>query len=148
MPQLGPAEVLVILVVALLVFGPKRLPEVGRQVGRGLRELRKIQETVRDEINDVIHHEDPDDGPPGYPSPPPVPASVPANASGRHAPSRYRPAATPALGAGAASILPEDDVTAEVTAEALADAPTDAPVTPVPVGRPAHAPSRFRVPGR
>jgi sec-independent protein translocase protein TatA len=58
MPQLGPAEVLVILVVALLVFGPKRLPEVGRQVGRGLRELRKIQETVRDELNDVLHSPD------------------------------------------------------------------------------------------
>ena len=58
MPQLGPAEVLVILVVALMVFGPKRLPEVGRQVGRGLRELRKIQETVRDELNDVLHATD------------------------------------------------------------------------------------------
>ena len=31
--QVGPAEILVILFVALLVFGPQRLPEVGRQVG-------------------------------------------------------------------------------------------------------------------
>ena len=93
MPQLGPAEVLVILVVALLVFGPKRLPEVGRQVGRGLRELRKIQDTVRDEINSVIHHED--DEPPSYAN---LPASTPAPiaGSGRPAPSRFRPSETPA----------------------------------------------------
>src|SRR5919204_176636 len=48
--NLGPAEILVILVVALVVFGPKRLPEVGRQVGGALRELRKVQDTVRTEI--------------------------------------------------------------------------------------------------
>ena len=91
MPQLGPAEVLVILVVALMVFGPKRLPEVGRQVGRGLRELRKLQDTVRDEINDVIHHDGNDQPPPTYATsaaPPPLPAT----GSGRHAPSRWRPA--------------------------------------------------------
>ena len=32
MPSLGPAEILVILVVALLVFGPNKMPEIGRQV--------------------------------------------------------------------------------------------------------------------
>src|SRR4029077_7377715 len=85
MPQLGPAEVLVILVVALLVFGPKRLPEVGRQVGRGLRELRKIQDTGRDEINSVIHHEDHE--PPSYATTP-GPAPVPVAGTGRPAPSR------------------------------------------------------------
>ena len=58
MPQLGPLEIVVVLLVALMVFGPKRLPEVGRQVGQGLRELRKIQETVRAEINDVLHAPD------------------------------------------------------------------------------------------
>lgn len=56
--SLGPAEVLVILVVALIVFGPKRLPEVGRQVGGAMRELRKMQDTVRGEIDSVLH----DDG--------------------------------------------------------------------------------------
>jgi sec-independent protein translocase protein TatA len=33
-------EILILLVVALLVFGPKRLPEMGRQLGRGLREFK------------------------------------------------------------------------------------------------------------
>jgi sec-independent protein translocase protein TatA len=36
----APTHLLLILIVALLVFGPKRLPEAGRSLGRGLRELR------------------------------------------------------------------------------------------------------------
>lgn len=69
-PSLGPAEILVILVVALVVFGPQRLPEIGRQVGRGLQELRRLRETVRDELDEVIHGaldegDDGDEGPPG-----------------------------------------------------------------------------------
>ena len=53
--QVGPAEILVILFVALLVFGPQRLPEVGRQVGNAIRELRKMQDTVRGELDSVLH---------------------------------------------------------------------------------------------
>jgi TatA/E family protein of Tat protein translocase len=53
--NLGPLEILVILVVALVVFGPKRLPEVGRQVGAAMRELRRMQDTVKAEINTVMH---------------------------------------------------------------------------------------------
>ena len=45
--NLGPAEILVILVVALLVFGPHKLPEIGRQVGGAIRELRKMQDSVK-----------------------------------------------------------------------------------------------------
>jgi sec-independent protein translocase protein TatA len=139
MPQLGPAEVLVILVVALLVFGPKRLPEVGRQVGRGLRELRKIQETVRDELNDVLHHDEPAE-PPRYSSPPPVNVEDPS--AGRHAPSRFRVAGTPALGAAATP-------TVEATPGDAARAPRPrTAAAAVPATRPAHAPSRFRAPGR
>lgn len=54
MPQLGPAEILVVFVVALLVFGPNRLPEVGKQVGRAMREIRRLQSGVRDEIRDAL----------------------------------------------------------------------------------------------
>jgi sec-independent protein translocase protein TatA len=53
--SLGPAEILVILVVALIVFGPKRLPEVSRQVGGAMRELRRMQDSVRDELHSVMH---------------------------------------------------------------------------------------------
>lgn len=130
MPQLGPAEILVVLIIALMVFGPKRLPEVGRQVGRGLRELRKIQDTVRDEINDVIHAPDP------APTLPPVTtyrtsgtngSTTPPAVTGRPAPSRYRPA----IGSG--------------TTPPAAKVPSNRPRGAPPAG--SHAPSRFRAPG-
>ena len=47
MPQLGPAEILVILLVALLVFGPKRCPRSGARSVAGFRELQKFQDTSR-----------------------------------------------------------------------------------------------------
>jgi sec-independent protein translocase protein TatA len=40
MPNVGPLELIVVLVIALLVLGPKKLPEVGRSVGRGMREFK------------------------------------------------------------------------------------------------------------
>jgi len=40
MPSIGPMELAVVLVLALLVLGPKRLPDAGRSLGRGIRELR------------------------------------------------------------------------------------------------------------
>jgi TatA/E family protein of Tat protein translocase len=52
--SLGPAEILVIFVIALLVFGPNRLPEIGRQVGKGVRELRKFQQTLKADLDDVL----------------------------------------------------------------------------------------------
>ncbi|MBW8059370.1 MAG: twin-arginine translocase TatA/TatE family subunit [Solirubrobacterales bacterium] len=40
MPNIGPLELVVVLIIALVVFGPKRLPELGRSLGRGIREFR------------------------------------------------------------------------------------------------------------
>lgn len=40
MPSIGPMELIVVLVVALLVLGPRRLPEAGRSLGHGLREFK------------------------------------------------------------------------------------------------------------
>jgi sec-independent protein translocase protein TatA len=39
-PEIGITGLIVLLVVALLVFGPKRLPEIGRSLGRGMREFK------------------------------------------------------------------------------------------------------------
>ena len=58
--NLGPAEILVVLFVALMVFGPKRLPDVARQVGGAMRELRKMQDNVKAELHGVMN---PDLGP-------------------------------------------------------------------------------------
>jgi Tat protein translocase TatB subunit len=52
--NLGPGEILVICVVALLVFGPQRLPELARQVGAAMRELRRWQDTVRTELREAL----------------------------------------------------------------------------------------------
>jgi len=40
MPNVGPLELAIVLIIALVVFGPKRLPELGRSLGRGIREFR------------------------------------------------------------------------------------------------------------
>jgi sec-independent protein translocase protein TatA len=38
--NIGPLEIVVVLIIALVVFGPKRLPELGRSLGKGIREFR------------------------------------------------------------------------------------------------------------
>jgi len=38
--QIGPAELIVVLAIALIVLGPKKLPEVGRSIGKGMREFK------------------------------------------------------------------------------------------------------------
>jgi sec-independent protein translocase protein TatA len=40
MPNIGPMELIVVLVIALLVLGPKRLPQAGRSLGQGIREFK------------------------------------------------------------------------------------------------------------
>ena len=40
MPNVGPMELIIVLIVALIVLGPKRLPEVGRSLGNGIREFK------------------------------------------------------------------------------------------------------------
>jgi sec-independent protein translocase protein TatA len=54
MPSLGPAEILVILVVALLVFGPDKMPDMARQAGKAFREFRRVQQHLRSEIRGVV----------------------------------------------------------------------------------------------
>lgn len=49
-----PTHLLLILVVALLVLGPKRLPEVGRSLGRGLRDFRSGLAGVQDEARGIF----------------------------------------------------------------------------------------------
>jgi sec-independent protein translocase protein TatA len=40
LPGIGPMELIIVLVVALLIFGPKKLPDLGRSVGAGMREFK------------------------------------------------------------------------------------------------------------
>ena len=48
--SIGPAEIVIVLILALLVFGPKRLPQMGKSLGKGVREFRKAAETAKTEL--------------------------------------------------------------------------------------------------
>jgi sec-independent protein translocase protein TatA len=49
MPNIGPLELAIVLVIALIIFGPKKLPELGRSMGRGIREFKGSLTGDRDE---------------------------------------------------------------------------------------------------
>jgi Tat protein translocase TatB subunit len=51
MLNVGPLELVVVLAVALIVVGPERLPDLARSVGRALRQLRQVQDEVRDMVS-------------------------------------------------------------------------------------------------
>jgi sec-independent protein translocase protein TatB len=51
--DLGTQELIVIFIVAFLVFGPKKLPELGRTLGRGMRELKNAMRGVKDSLEEA-----------------------------------------------------------------------------------------------
>jgi len=48
--NIGFGELLIILVAALVIFGPQKLPELGRSLGQGIREFRKATQTITEEV--------------------------------------------------------------------------------------------------
>jgi len=56
MGPLGVPELIVILVVALIVFGPKKLPELGKSLGKGLAEFRKASNELRSTIEQEVRN--------------------------------------------------------------------------------------------
>jgi sec-independent protein translocase protein TatA len=78
MPNVGPLEIALVLIVALIVLGPKKLPEVGRSLGRGIREFK---DSLTTDSNDDADHLDVEHPPKALatsaataPAPPPDPA--------------------------------------------------------------------------
>ena len=59
----GLPEVTVILILALLIFGPKKLPELGKQIGKTLKSLKKASNEFQNEIDQVMNEEDKDESP-------------------------------------------------------------------------------------
>jgi Tat protein translocase TatB subunit len=69
---IGTPELIVLLVVALIVFGPQRLPEIAQQIGKAIRDFRQMSADVTGEFNRAISLEEP----PPVPDAPPVTAPV------------------------------------------------------------------------
>ena len=59
----GLPEVTVILILALLIFGPKKLPELGKQLGRTLKSLKKASNEFQNEIDQAMSEEEKDNLP-------------------------------------------------------------------------------------
>ena len=56
--SIGTMELVVILVIALMVFGPRKLPELGRSIGKSLGEFKRASNDLRHTLEDEIHVEE------------------------------------------------------------------------------------------
>lgn len=75
MPNIGPGELIVILLIALIVFGPRKLPELGKSLGSGLREFRRSTQGLKEELEGSLRE------PPAAPTPSPASQTILAQAS-------------------------------------------------------------------
>jgi sec-independent protein translocase protein TatA len=91
---LGPGEIILILVVLLLVFGAKRLPEIGGALGKGIREFKSSVRDMESELSQSQRtgHQPPVQAPPSQPSVPPAQPATPPQTAG---PSAQQGAASP-----------------------------------------------------
>jgi len=74
MPTPGPLELVIILVIALLILGPGKLPDVGAALGKSIREFRKASSDVQDAVNVQV---DTSPLPPAPVAAPPAPVAAP-----------------------------------------------------------------------
>lgn len=58
MGRLGWSEIMLIMLIALVVFGPNRLPEIARQIGRAIREVRKVSGQFQEEVRTTFALDD------------------------------------------------------------------------------------------
>jgi Tat protein translocase TatB subunit len=100
--DIGLQEMLVIGVLALLVFGPSKLPELGRMVGRAMREFRRASDEFRSTVETNLHINDLDPPPPA-----PEPAPVAAADTATPLPSELEPVSPETEPSVAREPLPE-----------------------------------------
>jgi len=112
--NIGPLELMVILLLALVVVGPSKLPEVGRSIGRALREFRKVQDEVRDSINFNLDAEPVTPRPATKPGPPPAAVERARAAAAASAPASPGDQSEPAPG-----IPPETEPQPETSTETI-----------------------------
>ncbi len=79
--SLGTMELVVILVIALIVFGPRKLPELGRSLGKSLGEFKRASNDLRNTLEEEIHVEERTRTAPAPPAPAPPAAPAPASAA-------------------------------------------------------------------
>ena len=77
MPNIGAPELIIILVIALLILGPGKLPEVGASIGKSIREFRKASSDLSDSVK-VDTSQLPADPPAAAPTAADAPASTEA----------------------------------------------------------------------
>ena len=63
MGGIGGIEIFIILVVALVIFGPQKLPEMGRSIGKAIREFKNAGTEIQDELTKVVDEVDKDPEP-------------------------------------------------------------------------------------
>ena len=80
--DIGLQELVLIFVIALLVFGPKNLPQLGRSLGRAMREFRRASDEFRSTIETNLQINEPDPLPVTPPEPVPVAAAMPVATDG------------------------------------------------------------------
>ena len=76
MPQIGPLEILVVSVLALIVFGPEKLPGIARSIGRTMNDLRRMASEVKSEFEVNLETGIEDEPEPADPPKPAEPASA------------------------------------------------------------------------
>jgi sec-independent protein translocase protein TatA len=77
LPNFGVMEIAIILVIALIVFGPKRLPELGKSLGKGIGEFRDGLSNIGQDDDDDDDDEEIEDHEPAELTPPPTDAEHP-----------------------------------------------------------------------
>src|SRR6187399_455536 len=107
MPNIGAPELIIILVIALLILGPGKLPEVGASLGKSIREFRKASTDIQDSVKMDVDTS-------------PLPANAPANA----VPTAVAPAA-PMQSAVSAPVAPPVATEAPAAASNTTATPSD-----------------------
>ncbi len=130
--NLGFPEILFLFLLALLLFGPKKLPEIGRQIGRGLAEFKRASNELKGQLENEMRLLEAEDHEKKI-SPPPLPPENTVAASAEIASAPPEPAALAAVATGVpadaeqhVSALPATDHQ-QVSSAPLASDPHPAP---------------------
>jgi len=103
---IGMPELVIIFVIALLVFGPKELPKIGKTIGKAMGEFRRASDELRDGLQREIDAVDRETQTPTPPATEPVPATWSDTVAAPETPADTVPAGTPEAPAAAAKVEP------------------------------------------